>query len=99
MTDRIVYPRRYTIHTLMEEVRMRSAAPKEVNIIKVIGNGELPGFIPLVHRHFQKAKPFVASATSATVIASTDLLDLIVPEKLLSQIESVEVVYEKGGAK
>lgn len=69
----------------------------EVVIQKVRQGNEvsLPPFIGLFHRHFQKALPKVASQESAIVTAPVDLLDLILPDRLLDQIESIEVVYKK----
>lgn len=75
----------------------RSTAPREVIVLKTAGEGELPPFIPLFHRHFQKAKPFVGDRTRATLVANVDLLDLLVPESFLNKIESIEIVYQKAG--
>jgi hypothetical protein len=74
---------------------MRSDKPKVIEVTKLIGQGELPGFIPLAHRHFQKALPHVSNNKKVTLTVATDLLDMVVPERILNQISSVEIEYEK----
>lgn len=74
----------------------RSTKTKEIIVHKVRGLGsEYPGFMPLLHRHFEKAKPTVASAKEATIIAPVDLLNLLVPPVLLDEIEAIEIHYKK----
>lgn len=73
----------------------RSSKPPVVEITKVIGS-ELPPFLPLLHRHFQKSLPYVPSgAMTSTLVANVDLLDLLVPQPILESIESIEIVYDK----
>lgn len=75
------------------------ARSKTIHVIpveKLKDVGSMPAFLELCHRHFQKSRPSIKSDVEATLVAPLDLLDLIVPEKLLSPIESLEIVYRKG---
>lgn len=76
---------------------MSRAKEMVVDVFKVRtgSTSELPAFIGLFHRHFQKSMPTVASDREATVTAPVDLLDLMMPESLLKDVESVEVHYKK----
>lgn len=73
---------------------MRSKAPQVIQINKVRDRGPLPPFVGLLHRHFQKALPALASNKQAVLNAPIDLLDMIVPDDMLDSIESIEVHYE-----
>lgn len=76
---------------------MRSSNKQTVSIQKIIQQGDLPGFLPLIHRHFQKANPATASNQDAIVNAPVDLLEKILPPPLLTTIDAVEVHYKKRG--
>jgi hypothetical protein len=78
-----------------EEEELRAKRPYTIDISKIRGS-ELPAFLGLIHRHFEKAKPVVASVKTATVNASVDLLDMVVPPDILATIDSVEIHYDKG---
>lgn len=77
---------------------MRSNKGYIIEVFKVKGIGEIPPFIPLIHRHFVKAVPPVVNKTEAHLTASVDLLDLIVPSEILDNIEEIEITYRKGGS-
>jgi hypothetical protein len=77
-----------------EEYQMkRSKSQVEISVVR--GKGELPGFLGLFHRHFQKAIP-ATTGQQAKLIAPLDLLDMMVPSNLLSNIESIEIHYDRG---
>jgi hypothetical protein len=77
-----------------EEYQMkRSKSQIEISVVR--GKGELPGFLGLFHRHFQKAIP-ATTGTQAKLIAPLDLLDMMVPSNLLANIESIEIHYDRG---
>lgn len=79
----------------MEE-GLRSNKPKVVTVKKVKGQGEMPPFLGLIHRHFEKAKPAVGNVRDALIVAPTDLLEHVFPGDTLSNIESIEIRYHKG---
>lgn len=57
----------------------------------------LPSFIPLIHRHFEKEMPEGKDfGVSVGFVAPVDLLSLSLPPELVSEVESVEVVYGKA---
>lgn len=69
---------------------------KEIQIKKVIGVGaDLPPFLGLAHRHFEKAADLPKGATYAALTIPVDLLGMIAPADLLDKIEGVEVVYRR----
>lgn len=68
---------------------------KVVEITQVKGSAELPPFIPLAHRHFQKSLPFVADTRAAKLNINVDLLDLLLPARLLNEIEEITIEYQK----
>jgi hypothetical protein len=79
---------------ILKEEYLRSKATKTVDVSKLIGIGTpLPPFLGLIHRHFEKARPAV-NGKKATLNAPVDLIDMIVPEDMLKDIESIEIVYE-----
>ncbi len=58
----------------------------------------MPGYIQLIHRHFEKSQPRgEGDGTTRTFAAPLDLLRLSVKdEEVLSGIEEVSLVYRKG---
>lgn len=77
----------------------RSKNRNEIEILKVLGMGQWPPYIELAQRHFEKEKPDVPGVVDssgyrrATVTAPTDLMRLVLPEDVVDQIESLELVY------
>lgn len=69
-----------------------------VEVLKVRDTGQIPPYIPLIHRHFQKACPALANRDYAQVTAPVDLLSLMMPEWMIDHIESIEVTYKKKKA-
>ena len=69
------------------------AAPT-INITKAKNIGELPPFLGLAQRHFEKAMP-ACGDLRATLTIPLDMLDMLVPQALMNALEEVQVVYEK----
>ena len=83
--------------SLLEEENMRSTRPRTVEVTMVRGVGEVPPFLGLFHRHFEKVKPATLDAKKGTFVAPVDLLTLINPRtSILNSIEEITVTYEKG---
>jgi hypothetical protein len=74
---------------------MRSNKPKTIEISVVRGRTELPAYLSLFQRHFEKSIPTTA-ALAATVNAPIDQLGLLMPVDLLDGIVSIEVEYRRG---
>jgi hypothetical protein len=75
----------------------RSLSTPTIEIQKVRGNGaDLPVFLSIAQRHFEKAIPTVGSGR-ATLTIPTDLLNVLLPGPLLDTIESIEVTYARAG--
>lgn len=77
---------------------MRSSKPYTIHITTIVGAGRtVPPFISVIHRHFQKSLPSVLpDARGITLFAPVDLLEFLIPEKLLDSIESIEVTYGRS---
>lgn len=74
---------------------MRSKKERTLRV-DFIDNGQgLPQYIGLIQHHFEKSRPVVASKKEATLNAPLDLLNMVIAEGLLSELESIEVVYRK----
>lgn len=78
----------------MEE-RLRSNKPKVIVVKKVRTLGEMPPFLGVIHRHFEKARPPVANLKEAKLVAPTDLLEHVFPPDSLRDIDSIEILYHK----
>jgi hypothetical protein len=85
----------YAAQEEMKETMSRSLNPKRIDISKVRDRTEIPGFVSLGHRHFEKANPAVKSSTSATINMPVDLLEKMCPSELTESIESIDIVYRK----
>lgn len=76
---------------------MRSPRTRELMVIKTIGEGEMPAFLPMLHHHFQKAKPATGASKEITLTAPLDMLEMMgLPSSLISSIESIEVTYRSN---
>ena len=76
--------------------------PKQliINATKTKGQGDLPDFIHLGHRHLQKEHPEGTHGDGSGVreyIVPLDLLRMTISPALLLDIEEVKVAYKKGG--
>ena len=79
----------------MKHMKSIVIKPRIVEIFKVRGQGDLPIFLGLCHRHFEKALPSGSDAKRLTITAPIDLLDIIAPQYLLDHIEELSIVYER----
>jgi hypothetical protein len=66
-----------------------------IEIQKVKGVGEMPPFLGVIQRHFEKAIP-ISSGTGATLTAPLEMLEFLIPAALVNAIESVAIIYKKG---
>lgn len=73
---------------------MRSNKPRTIEISAVRERAELPAYLGLFHRHFEKAIPTVATP-EATVNAPVDQLGLLLPPDLIEGIEEISITYRK----
>ena len=69
---------------------------RAINIQKVRNIGEMPPFLGVAQRHFEKAIPVSGEVKKATLTIPLDMLDMLVPQALMNALEEVQVVYEKG---
>lgn len=79
---------------LFEEEELRSAK-SVIEIEKVRTSGEMPPFLGVVQRHFEKAKPAIPPGVTVHLNAPVDMLGFLIPQALLDTVESVEVVYRR----
>jgi hypothetical protein len=77
-----------------EDRELRKKVPT-IEITKVKGQGEMPPFLGVCHRHFEKAMP-ACGVTQATLTAPLEMLEFLIPAALVNAIESVEILYKKG---
>ena len=54
-----------------------------------------PGYISLIHRHFEKEVPPISDPKHGSFDGSLDLMRLAVPESLLTEVEAITLVYQK----
>lgn len=77
---------------------MKLENKKEVNIAfyRIF---PIPGYVNFGHRHLEKEQPAPrdVSGTEARYIIPVDLLSIPLPADLVGEIESVELVYKRGG--
>jgi hypothetical protein len=78
-----------------EEADLRSKKTPVIEIQKVRTTGEMPLFLGVLQRHWEKSKPAIADPKKATLVAPIEMLDFLVPQALLANFESVEILYEK----
>jgi hypothetical protein len=80
-----------------KEEELPAQKPLTIEVEKVRNNGELPPFLGVLQRHFEKAKPVTGPAPKQAthLTAPLEMLDFLVPAILIGSLESVEIVYQK----
>ena len=84
---------------------MKKTKQNEVHITKIAPFGQLPPFIGLAHRHFEKERPLGSMITNnATLtekgvyIVPVDLAAMVLPPDYIEGIDSIELYYERSWA-
>ena len=81
---------------IFEEEELRSSK-LEVQVSKVSNLGDQPPFLGICHRHFEKAKPFVASGAKEVILmAPLDMLDFLLTPALVAEIDEIQIVYKRA---
>jgi hypothetical protein len=77
-------------------VRVRSQKGITIEVTKTKGNGVVPGFVSIGHRHLQKERPEgKATHNGVAFTIPTDLLEKTIPTHIVEEIEEVTFVYAK----
>lgn len=80
-----------------EEENLGSAKRHTVTVRKVRQLGDMPPFLGVVHRHFEKARPEIPAALKEVSLnAPLDMMDFLLPNALLAGVESIEIIYKRS---
>jgi hypothetical protein len=82
-----------------EELALSRVRTPTIEVRKNRNAGEMPPFLGVIHRHFEKAIPISGSTNKVTLIAPLEMLEFLIPQALVNGIESVQIVYEKAATK
>lgn len=85
----------WELSTFKEDL-LSKQSNRTIEVQKVRSAGEMPIFLGVIQRHYEKAKPAVEDPTKpTTLVAPLEMLDFLCPAALIEGIEAIEIVYQK----
>ncbi len=85
----------WELSELKEDI-LSKQSNRTIEVQKVRSAGEMPIFLGVIQRHYEKSKPAVADpAKPTTLVAPLEMLDFLCPQTLIEGIEAIEITYHK----